>query len=168
MHVGSLRAWLHDTGGRGDFRTGACSPQLMPHWIENFIPVRKSQISIRTTSRFGRKSASWISRCLILVNPRWRRPFIPRTRRFSWSFVLETSQIRPSVFGDKSWTRRKHASTIHQSSRYSISRLSDTTFFARWLLHEKFLQFDWLRTVIFQLNLKYLHVKITNPLRVVV
>ena len=36
------------------------------------------------------------------------------------------------------------------------------------LLHEKFLQFDWLREVVFQLNLKYLHVKITKPLRVVV
>ena len=30
------------------------------------------------------------------------------------------------------------------------------------LLHEKFLQFYWLRVVVFQLNLKYLHVKITN------
>jgi len=30
------------------------------------------------------------------------------------------------------------------------------------LLHEKFLQFDWLRVVVFQLNLKYLHVQITN------
>ena len=30
------------------------------------------------------------------------------------------------------------------------------------LLHEKFLQFDWLRAVVFQLNLKYLDVKITN------
>ena len=36
------------------------------------------------------------------------------------------------------------------------------------LLHEKFLQFDWLRAVVFQLNLKYLRVKITKPLRVVV
>ena len=36
------------------------------------------------------------------------------------------------------------------------------------LLHEKLLQFDWLRAVVFQLNLKYLHVKITNLLRVVV
>ena len=36
------------------------------------------------------------------------------------------------------------------------------------LLHEKFLPFDWLRAVVFQLNLKYLHVKITNFLRVVV
>ena len=36
------------------------------------------------------------------------------------------------------------------------------------LLREKFLQFDWLRAVVFQLNLKYLHVKITNLLRVVV
>ena len=30
------------------------------------------------------------------------------------------------------------------------------------LLLEKFLQFDWLRAVVFQLNLKYLHVKITT------
>ena len=37
------------------------------------------------------------------------------------------------------------------------------------LLHEKSLQFDCLiRAVLFQLNLKYLHVKITNLLRVVV
>ena len=36
------------------------------------------------------------------------------------------------------------------------------------LLHEKFLQFDWLRAVVFQLNLKYLHVKITNLVWVVV
>ena len=36
------------------------------------------------------------------------------------------------------------------------------------LLHEKFLQFDWLRAVVFQLNLKYLHVKITKLLPVVV
>ena len=36
------------------------------------------------------------------------------------------------------------------------------------LLHEKFLIFDWPRAVVFQLNLKYLHVKITNLVRVVV
>ena len=36
------------------------------------------------------------------------------------------------------------------------------------LLHDKFLQFDWLRAVVFRLNLKYLHVKITNFLWVVV
>ena len=36
------------------------------------------------------------------------------------------------------------------------------------LLYEKFLQFDWLRAVVFQLNLKYLHVKITNLVWVVV
>ena len=33
---------------------------------------------------------------------------------------------------------------------------------------EKLLQFDWLRAVVFQLNLKYLHLKVTNLLRVVV
>ena len=31
-----------------------------------------------------------------------------------------------------------------------------------------FLQFGWLRAVVFELNLKYLHVKNTKPLRVVV
>ena len=36
------------------------------------------------------------------------------------------------------------------------------------LIHEKFLQFDWLRAVVLQLNLKYLHVKITNLLWVVI
>ena len=36
------------------------------------------------------------------------------------------------------------------------------------LLHEKFLKFDWLRAAVFQLNLKYLRVKITNLLWVVV
>ena len=36
------------------------------------------------------------------------------------------------------------------------------------LLHEKLLQFDWLRAVVFQFNLKYLHVKITNLSWVVV
>ena len=36
------------------------------------------------------------------------------------------------------------------------------------LLLEKLLQFDWLRAVVFQLNLKYLHVKITNLLWVAV
>ena len=34
--------------------------------------------------------------------------------------------------------------------------------------HEKFLQFDWLKAVVFQLYLKYLPVKITDLLRVVV
>ena len=32
----------------------------------------------------------------------------------------------------------------------------------------KFLQFDWLRAVVFQLSLKYLHVKITNIVGIVV
>ena len=36
------------------------------------------------------------------------------------------------------------------------------------LLHKKFLQFDLLRAVAFQLNLKYLNVKITNLLPVLV
>ena len=40
--------------------------------------------------------------------------------------------------------------------------LFKSAIFAVILLHEKFLQFDWLRAVVFQLNLKCLHLKITN------
>ena len=36
------------------------------------------------------------------------------------------------------------------------------------LLREKILQFDWVGAVVFQLNLKKLHVKITSLLRVAV
>ena len=45
---------------------------------------------------------------------------------------------------------------------------SEILFIYLIVLHEKFLQFDWLRAVVFQLNLKFVHVKITNLLRVVV
>ena len=40
--------------------------------------------------------------------------------------------------------------------------------FSYLLRCKKLLQFDWLRAVVFQLNLKHLHVKITNLLLVVV
>ena len=42
--------------------------------------------------------------------------------------------------------------------------ISVSTYSRFILLHEKFLQFDWRRRVVFQLNLKYPHFKITNPL----
>ena len=41
----------------------------------------------------------------------------------------------------------------------SLANILTSSFFT--LLHEKFLQFDWLKAVVFQLNLKYLHMKIT-------
>ena len=55
------------------------------------------------------------------------------------------------------------AARINKSSQVSFSLDSHII-----LLQEKFLQFDWLRAVVLQLNLKYLHVKITNLFRVVV
>ena len=55
------------------------------------------------------------------------------------------------------------------NAHYSHEHAGETlTFTLLILLHQKFLQFDWLRAVVFQLNLKYLHVKITNLLWVVV
>ena len=44
----------------------------------------------------------------------------------------------------------------------------DCVILAVILLDEKFLQFDWLKAVVFQVNLKYLHVKITNLFKAVV
>ena len=56
--------------------------------------------------------------------------------------------------------------TIAPSNWFEWKEEGGTKFSVIWisfiiLLYEKFLQFDWLRAVVFQLNLKYLHVKIT-------
>ena len=56
---------------------------------------------------------------------------------------------------------------MHYVYYYSQLLLPITTITIVILLHEEFLQFDWLRVVVFQLKLKYLHVKITNLLWVV-
>ena len=58
--------------------------------------------------------------------------------------------------------------TIYGTVKMKSSQLNLRIISAFILLHEKFLQSDWLRALVFQLNLKYLHVKITKPLRVVV
>ena len=50
-----------------------------------------------------------------------------------------------------------HVEHIRLSGNFDITVILHTFI----LLYEKFLQFDWLRAVVFQLNLKYLHVKIT-------
>ena len=59
-------------------------------------------------------------------------------------------------------SNRTHAA---RSSDFEITRMISDQI----ALHSvQFLQIDWLRAVVFQLNLKYLHVKITNLSRVVV
>ena len=60
--------------------------------------------------------------------------------------------------GESSCTKASEKEKIHNSHWFPCVIL----------LHEKFLQFYWLSAVVFQLNLKYLHVKITNHLQVVV
>ena len=70
-----------------------------------------------------------------------------------------------------SWCGFHHRLGIVLWSGYcsvSVSIFCNTVFLRIIVLHEKFLQFDWLRAVVFQLNLKHLHVKITNLLQVVV
>ena len=58
---------------------------------------------------------------------------------------------------------------FYLSSQYKQRKyLCRVAIFIHVLLHEKFLQFDWLRAVVFQLNLKHLPLKIINLLRVVV
>ena len=52
--------------------------------------------------------------------------------------------------------------------KYVILQAAAVAFISRFIpIQEKFLQFDWLRSVVFQLNLKFVHVKITKLLRVV-
>ena len=57
-----------------------------------------------------------------------------------------------------------YEATQWERGQFIVERSFDSVI----LLLEKFLQFDWLRAVAFQLNLKQLHVKITNFSGVVV
>ena len=50
----------------------------------------------------------------------------------------------------------------------AIITASSVPRFVYFVLRDKFLEFDWLRAVVIQLNLKYLHVKIANLWRVAV
>ena len=70
-----------------------------------------------------------------------------------------------STFENRMTARRGERSIVTILQKNGAMNRLITAFI---LLHEKFLRFDWLRAVVFQLNLKYLHVKITNLLRVVV
>ena len=83
-------------------------------------------------------------------------PILDRFRNFSLA-----SSFSNDVTSAKLNTKTA-AILVYQNNSAIVERFSHFI-----LLHEKFLQFDWLRAVVFQLNLKYLHVKITNLLRVV-
>ena len=69
--------------------------------------------------------------------------------------------------GKNSKKPSRGAGGCHSPTLYVVRPRVNTTI-TSFILYEKFLQFDWLRAVVFQLNLKYLHVKITKLLRVVV
>ena len=74
-----------------------------------------------------------------------------------WYFVtVIIDQLEPCAVQCKLCETNNETNCGHE---LSSDQLVITAFI---LLDEKFLQFDWLRAVVFQLNLKYLHVKITN------
>ena len=87
------------------------------------------------------RSAIWI-----------RKKFILHQNKIYWTRVTEIGIFTETSNGEHN----------------AFTKLKRNCIILFILLHEKFLQFDWLRAVVFQLNLKYLHVKITNLLRVVV
>ena len=90
----------------------------------------------------------------------------------------EVFRIIQSFFTCMANTYRLYSNFLKQKKGFTNEKTSTPTGLAWYtkttavslfiLLHEKLLQFDWLRAVVFQLNLKYLHVKITNLVRVVV
>ena len=91
----------------------------------------------------------------------WLLPTISSSASFrSDKFDIETKDLGKltaiNIRHDNSWF----------GSAWYLEKVRRLSFII--LLHEKFLQFDWLRVLVFQLNLKYLHVKITNLLSVVV
>ena len=84
----------------------------------------------------------------------------PRLHEFPY-----VGRIVPLTLTCKTQTHRR---TTYKKKICVRLQATDVNYFFRYLLHDKFLQFYWLRAGVFQPNLKYLHVKITNLLRVVV
>ena len=84
-------------------------------------------------------------------------------------YKCEESLTKQSIFVEYSLLQKKYLSFAtkidhrkHKIGQIYIWNPMTTRFIMFILLHEKFLQFDWLRGVVFQLNLKYLHVKVTT------
>ena len=87
---------------------------------------------------------------------------------FAVMFLFLLWQLWATIFQRYKIPTRKTLKVVKKSSEISNCLFSVTMSVLLWELHEKFLQFDWIRAVAFQLNLKYLHVKITNLLLAVV
>ena len=86
--------------------------------------------------------------------PRYRCVALPTEL---WSHTLGARSIYWVHISREEWNDVKY---IWNNDNYFIYTIIIISYII--LLHEKFLQFDWLRAVVFQLNLKNLHVKITN------
>ena len=94
-------------------------------------------------------------------------PLILWTPSF-WCWLLVCLWIMRLMLRTHSWLYLAHDTVGFLTAFHCYCFILSHSIISLILLHEKFLQFDWLRRVVFQLNLKYLHVKITNLLRVVV
>ena len=79
-----------------------------------------------------------------------------------WSYVLFRLGMELCAIS------RGYPTPMYVTGQNYILQVIITVIIIIILLPDKFLQFDWLRAVVFPLNLKYLHVKITNLLWVVV
>ena len=81
----------------------------------------------------------------------------------SFARARETSGYEAGSLSSRETQKLDYTQKVVNSSKKLVADV-----IAFILLHEKFLQFDWLRAGVFHLNLKYPHVKITNLSRVVV
>ena len=118
-----------------------------------------------------------VSNCLLLVSRNIYIHCEPEVV-FSLSARFRFVISRCVFFAKSAWCLyqrcpryRKSTTTTNNNNYNKIVKsdwLSTALISAFITLHEKFMQFDWFRAVVFQLNLKYLHVKITNLLEVVV
>ena len=75
--------------------------------------------------------------------------------------LTKSEEKRETARGQKEITNLEIFS-LKRTNFSIMCRLNFQGIFIIILLHEKLLQSDWLRAVVFQLNLKYLHVKINK------
>ena len=81
-----------------------------------------------------------------------------------WDFYVSETQVAEVT---KSLRWLILIRIIPKEHTHTASRVDNDQYFMFYTTtsHEKFLQYDWPRAVVFQLNLKYLHVKVTKLLQ---
>ena len=140
---------------------GILMPELLSHFKDKEGNYTQDIISVRLHGKYACNARFW------LVDCRSRCPHTCHTQLLTSLQPLKryNNVYIPWLMSRNKWIKEanEYQSVINTIlAKVKTQPVINPNIFVVILLHEKFLWVDWLGAVVFQLNLKYLHVKITN------